>query len=137
MKLQIAKLTDIAGRAQADLQNFKERMKRENEEFRKFANAPLLLSLLALHDDLARAAAHEGTNGVKQILLKLEKILAAAGVVKIEAIGKKFDSALHEIVNAGPGEKDVILAIHEEGFLLHGRVLRPAKVQVGEGLVSD
>jgi len=127
---QVAKLTDVAARAQADLQNYKDRMKREGEELRKFAIVPLVMELLSVRDDLARAADHDG---YAQILTKLDKVLADTGVEKIEAIGKKVDPALHEVINTGPGEKDVILAVHQDGFLLHGKILRPSKIQAGEG----
>lgn len=132
LKAKLAKLTDIAARAQADLLNFKDRMKRESDELRKFAIVPLILQLLPMYDDLSRAAAHE-KSGTLQILAKLERVLADASVKRIEALEKKADPAKHEIVNTGPGEQDVVTHVHEEGFELYGRVLRPAKVQVGDG----
>lgn len=135
LKEQLAKLTDIAARAQADLQNFKDRQKREGEEFRKFAVVPLVMGLLPVRDDLALAASHEGETqeGFGQILVKLDKVLADFGVTMIKSLGEKVNPELHEIVNTGEGEKDVVVGVHQEGFEMHGRVLRPAKVQVGEG----
>src|SRR3989344_3208364 len=121
LKAQLAKLKDTAARAQADLLNFKDRMKREGEELRKFAALPFILELLPVRDDLVRAAGHDSASGLKQILLK------------IDALGKKMDPERHQIVNTGAGEKDIVTLVHEEGFLLHGKVLRPAKVQVGDG----
>ncbi len=132
LQVQVAKLTDIAARAQADLQNSKIRMEREAEDLRKYALVPLLIRLLPVRDDLARAA-ESGEKGVKQILDKLDKVFGATGLQRMEVLGKRFDPAKHEIVNGGPGEKDVVMAVHEEGYELHGRVLRPAKVQVGDG----
>lgn len=130
---QIKKLTEIAARAQADLQNFKSRMEKETAEFRKFAGAPILLALLPIHDDLSRASEH-GDEGSAQILVKLDKILVDIGLVKMDPMGKPVDPNKHEVVNTCPGEKDIVTNIHEEGFEYHGRVLRPAKVQVGMGL---
>ena len=133
LKAQLAKLKDTAARAQADLLNFKDRMKREGEELRKFAALPFILELLPVRDDLVRAAGHDSASGLKQILLKIDALLRDAGVEKIDALGKKMDPERHQIVNTGAGEKDIVTLVHEEGFLLHGKVLRPAKVQVGEG----
>jgi len=133
LKAQLAKLKDTAARAQADLLNFKDRMKREGEELRKFAALPFILELLPVRDDLVRAAGHDSASGLKQILLKIDALLRDAGVEKIDALGKKMDPERHQIVNTGAGEKDIVTLVHEEGFLLHGKVLRPAKVQVGDG----
>ena len=133
LKAQLAKLKDTAARAQADLLNYKDRMKREGEELRKFAGLPFILELLPIRDDLVRAAGHDSASGLKQILLKIDALLRDAGVEKIDALGKKMDPERHQIVNTGAGEKDIVTLVHEEGFLLHGKVLRPAKVQVGDG----
>ena len=135
MKEQLEKLTDVAARAQADLQNFKDRQKREGDELRKFAAVPVIIGLLPVRDDLALAASHEGEaqDGFGQILAKLDKVLADFGVTVIKSLGEKVNPELHEIVNTGEGEKDVVVGVHQEGFEMHGRVLRPAKVQVGEG----
>ena len=134
LQQQVGRLTDLAARAQADLQNFKARQGKDSEELRKFANVPLLLKLLPVRDDLARAAlAHPHDTGYRQILEKLDKVLTEAGVQRIEARGYPLETAKHEVVNTGPGEKDVVTAVHEEGYELHGRVLRPSKVQVGDG----
>lgn len=135
LEAQIAKLTDLAARAQADLQNSKMRMEREAEDLRKFAIVPLLLTLLPIRDDLSRAAAKD-SEGVKQILDKLDKVFSSVGLKRMEALGKPADPAKHEIINAGPGEKDLVTNVHEEGYELHGRVLRPAKVQVGNGEIA-
>ena len=138
LEVQIAKLTDLAARAQADLQNSKMRMERETQDMRKFATVPLLLALLPVRDDLVRASRQEGDSSAsKQILAKLDKILADAGLTPIEALGMKADTAKHEILNAGPGPKDLVIAVHEEGYELHGKILKPAKVQVGDGMHGE
>ena len=134
LEAQVAKLTDLAGRAQADLQNSKMRMEREAEDLRKFAVVPLLLQILPIRDDLARASSN-GAEGVKHILEKLDKVLQNAGVLRMDPLGKLVDPAKHEILNIGPGEKDVVTLVHEDGYELHGKVLRPAKVQVGNGIL--
>ncbi len=139
LKEKLLRVTDLAARAQADLLNFKDRMKKQEEDLRKFAVVPLLLELLPIRDDLARASLHgEGAEfGLSQILTKIDAVLDRAGVKKIEALGKKADPSLHEIVNEGPGEKDVIILVHQEGYRLHEKILRPSKVQVGNGSMES
>src|SRR3989344_2101852 len=136
LQVQLAKLTDIAARAQADLLNFKERIKREGDELRKFAIVPLLLRVLSIRDDLVRMIAHDPSAGCVQLLAKIDDVLKNFSVEQITALGFAANPEFHEIVNSGPGAKDIILVVHEEGFLLHGKVLRPAKVMVGEGKPS-
>lgn len=135
LKEKLLKVTDLAARAQADLLNFKDRMKKQEEELRKFAVVPLLLELLPIRDDLARASLHgeEAGTGLPQILAKIDAVLDRSGMEKIPALGKKADPSLHEIVNEGPGKKDVVTLVHQEGYQLHGKILRPSKVQVGNG----
>ncbi|MEK7137653.1 MAG: nucleotide exchange factor GrpE, partial [Patescibacteria group bacterium] len=123
LQKQVARLIDIAARAQADLQNFKMRMERDAAELRFFIQSDLLLKILPVLDDLYRAMSHASSqDGLEQIAKKLEKILWDAGVKKIEAIGALFDPLRHEIVNTGPGEKDIKIAVNEEGYELHGKV---------------
>lgn len=134
LEKQVARLTDIAARAQADLQNFKMRMERDASDLRVFVQSGMLLKIIPILDDLRRAMNHAPSReGLEHILGKLEKVLSDAGAKKIEAVGKPVDPLRHEVINSGPGEKGIITAVHEEGYELSGRVLRPAKVQVGDG----
>jgi molecular chaperone GrpE len=152
LKEQIQKLTDLAARAQADLQNFKQRMDREAEEIRQFASSRVLLKLLPVFEDLyrlktflssrgnssekpktRRAQGEPLSEGLEQLLLKLEVTLASLGLRRLSSQGQPFDPAKHEVLGTAPGEKDVILQVYEEGYALHGRILQPARVQVGDG----
>jgi len=131
---RLAKLTEIAARAQADLQNFKQRMSRDADELRKFAVQPLILRLLPIRDDLARASENStDSESFTQILRKLDQILESIGLTQIVSMGEKVDPTKHESINTTPGEKDLITEVHEEGYDLHGRIVRPAKVSVGDG----
>ena len=128
---EIDNFKEIAARAQADLQNFKTRMQKEAQELRKFAAVPFILNLLPVYDDLARGTGHD--EGFKQVLEKLEKVFTDAGLKKMEPMGSSVDPAKHEVINTAPGEKDIVTEVHQDGFELHGKVIRPAKVQVGDG----
>jgi molecular chaperone GrpE len=134
-------LKELAARAQADLQNAKERLEREAQELRRFAAAGLLTDLLPVIDTFRRAfdhlpddlQAHEWVNGIAAVEKEFMKRLTDLGLQPIQPLGQPVDPQRHEILQAGPGEKDIITAVYEDGYELHGRLLRPARVQVGDG----
>lgn len=149
LEAQVKKLTEIAGRAQADLQNAKIRLERNAEELRKFAAEALLLRLLPTVDNFQRAFQHlpqglrdqsgaasdiiEWVKGVTAIEQELMRQLGEMGLQKMEALGRPLDPSRHEVLLQCPGEKGKVIEVLQEGYELHGRVLRPAKVKVGEG----
>ena len=72
--------------------------------------------------------------GALQIEQQLVGFMNKHGVSEIpSSVGKKFDTKIHEIVTAGPGEKDTVTEEFEKGYLLGEKVIRPAKVKVGNG----
>ncbi len=138
---EIERLTNSLARTQADFENFRKRQAETQENFLKFANSQLILEILPVIDNFHRAFQHIPENlkndqwvtGVlaieKQFLQTLEKL----GVQKIETTGKKADPKIHEIISAiekEKTEKDTIVEEIEAGYLLNGKVLRPAKVMV-------
>ncbi len=127
-------------RAQADFVNYKRRIEQEREEFNKFANSSLMLSLLPILDDLERALDHvsqkrapQWAEGVKLIERKLRATLEAQGLAPIKALGEQFDPKLHEAVRQDKGEQGIVIEEMQKGYTLHGRLLRPAMVVVGNG----
>lgn len=136
---QVKKFTNLAGRAQADLQNAKVRMEKSGEELRKFASEALLLKLLPTVDNFQRAFQHlpaelktnEWVRGVSTIEQDLMRQLHDMGLRKMESLGTPVDATKHEVLTAGPGEEGKVIEVFEEGYELHGKVLRPAKVKAG------
>jgi len=132
-------------RAQADFVNYKRRNEQDKEELSKFATASLILSLLPILDDFERASASaphkaaktEWSNGIILIEQKLRDTLKAQGLEPIEALGKPFDPAFHEAVRQEPGEDGAVLAEIQKGYLLNDKLLRPAKVIVGNGEAAE
>ena len=133
-------------RAQADFANFRARMEREKAQWRDDLLVEALRPLMGAFDGLARAleAAQLGgtleglLQGVTQVNAQVEKGLGELGVFRIEAVGKPFDPKLHEVVAevAGPDGVPAGSVVHvtEQGYLVRGRLLRPARVTVsGEG----
>lgn len=138
---QLMKLTDVAGRAQADLQNAKARMVKDDEERRKFAAEFVLQRLLPTIDNFQRAFQHlpedlknhEWVKGIFSVEQDLMKQLSALGLKRMESLGKPVDPNVHEVLMTGPGEEGKVIEVFEEGYELNGKVMRPAKVKVGAG----
>jgi molecular chaperone GrpE len=128
-------------RAQADFINYKRRTEQEREEFGKFANAMLMLNLLPILDDLERALASvpsklaklSWVEGMRLIERKLWASLEAQGLSQIKAVGEPFDPNLHEAAMQGKGKEGIVVEELQKGYKLHDRVIRPAKVVVGNG----
>ncbi len=128
-------------RSQADFVNYKRRVEQERQETVKFANAELLRAILPVLDDLERALEHVGpemsdhewVEGIRLIQRKLLAALEANGVRVMEAVGQPFDPNLHEAAMHGPGESGMVVGEVQKGYFLHDRVLRPARVIVGNG----
>ncbi len=136
-------------RAVADYRNLEARVVREREELARFSNFVLISNLLPVLDDLEGAAKESADGGVAQILKKFREILTEAGLEEIAAAGKEFDPAVMEgapyFAKATEGKKGeeglpseapqerrrVVVAVVRKGYNLHGRLLRPARVEVG------
>ncbi|TSC58287.1 MAG: molecular chaperone GrpE [Candidatus Peregrinibacteria bacterium Greene0416_19] len=141
LKQQLAKLTDLAARSQADLQNAKARMEKDGGDMRRFATQAVLLRLLPVIDHFQRAfqhlpedlKTHEWVKGVSAIEQDLMKVMTDLGLKRFDALGQPVDTARHDVVTVGPGKEGEILEVFEDGYELNGRVIRVAKVRVGDG----
>jgi molecular chaperone GrpE len=128
-------------RAQADFINYKRRNEQERQEFNAFANANLILGLLPVLDDLERAiksiphkfAHHEWVEGVRLVERKFKTILEGQGVKPIKALGETFDPNFHEALRQDKGKKDIIIEEFQKGYMFNDKLLRPARVVVGNG----
>ena len=122
-------------RAQADFVNLRKRDEEAKVDFLKFANSQLILEILSTLDALSLAVSH-GERGVEQIHSMLLKTLKNYGLEEINSLGEKFDPNFHEAVGTikteTKDEDHKILEVLQEGYILSGRVLRPAKVKIGE-----
>jgi len=129
-------------RAKAELVNFQRRAARERDESVRYAVVPFLRSLLPVLDDLERVIASGRAHpdnaqaileGVQLTFENFQKVLRDAQVVAIEAEGMLFDPHVHEAMMEQPSEahaERMVLQELQKGYLLHDRVLRPAKVIV-------
>jgi molecular chaperone GrpE len=141
MIAELERFRDTAARAQADLQNAKARLERDREELGKFAVEGLLRRLLGAVDNFRRAESHlpetlkadAWAQGVLAVGQELAKVLGESGLKRMEPLGQVADPNQHEILGVGPGAEGVVVDVLEDGYELHGRVLRAAKVRVGDG----
>ncbi len=126
---------DMARRLQADFDNYRKRVQRENEEFKKYASAGIVTDLLTIVDDLDRALEHAKEDddlvvGIKGVRANLMKILENNGLQEIPAEGK-FDPNYHEALCTVEGEEDDQIAeVFQKGYTLNGKVIRFTKVKV-------
>jgi molecular chaperone GrpE len=132
-------------RAVADLENFRRRTVREKEELRLFATSRLLEDLLPALDNLALGLASAKqpkadlkalAGGVELLQQQLKSALAAHGLKEISPLGQPFDPHQHEAISheASPDvEAERVLRVVRTGYVLNGRLLRPASVVVSSG----
>ncbi len=132
LKEELEQMNELAKRTMADFQNFKRRQDEEREMLIKLANIGLIKAILPTLDNLHRAEA-EWTEGVKMCVTQLEKTLEDSGLEEIQAEGAEFNPELHEALIQVPGEMDMVIAVIEKGYKVGNRVVRHAKVQVGNG----
>ena len=117
----------------ADYQNLQKRIDLDKADFVKFASASLIDKLLSVLDDLERAEAHLKDQGLSLALDQFRSVLKIEGVEELNLLNKIYDPQLAECSELVKGEKNQIINIIQKGYSLNGKVLRPAKVKVGQG----
>ncbi len=132
-------------RARAEAENIRKRSEREVENAQKLALREFLRALVPVKDSLekglAAAAATEHVDAVALVkgteltLSLLGELLAKEGLVEVDPLGEKFDPNLHEAMDmrAAPGTApNTVLKVYQKGYVLSGRLIRPALVSVCE-----
>jgi molecular chaperone GrpE len=141
LQAEMAELEDLLKRTQADFVNYRRRNEEDKINFAKFATADLMEQILPVMDNFRLAAKHvpeelTGNNwvvGVQSIEKQLEQILGANGLEKIETEGREFDPNLHEAIAQSKDDSKpnhIVLTEEAPGYMLNGKLLRPAKVIV-------
>ena len=148
LRRQVAEKQDRLLRALAEVDNVKRRTQREREEYVRYANEGLVRDLLPILDNFDRALeaaratqeAAKVVEGVALIQRELLKVLERVGVTRYSAVGERFDPNRHDAtgrvvsVNQPP---DTVVAELTPGYVLNGRVLRPAQVLVAAAPDED
>ena len=139
----IAVWRDKYMRLQAEFDNYRKRTLREKMDLVASGGADVLKSMLSVLDDMHRAvAASEKSEdiaalreGEKLVLQKFEEALKQKNVVEIQAVNEEFNADYHEAVArfaAGEDKKGKVIDVVQRGYMLGDKVLRYAKVVVGE-----
>ncbi len=124
---------DSLRRLQAEFENFKKRVSRQQGEYGARANEALVVKLLAVLDTADMAQAH-GTDsaGVTQVATALDDVLSKEGLERIDPeVGSPFDPNEHDAVMHEDGEEGPLVSeVLRAGYRFQGRVVRPAMVKV-------
>jgi molecular chaperone GrpE len=139
---KVAEYLDGWQRAQAEFINYKKRIERENATLYESARGEVIKRYLPVLDDLERALANKPADvnpawadGIDLICRKLQAILEAEGVKRIEAEGQIFDPNLHEAISQEPSgshQTGQVIAVVQQGYMLGDKVLRHAIVRVAQ-----
>lgn len=145
LAIQLKETEDRLLRLQADYENFKRRALKERTDANQYGHQNLVKDLLSTVDNLDRAIGHaresEGDalenllQGVELMQRELLTALGKHGVVRIEAVGKAFDPAVHEAMAQTPDGSVAPNTVIEElqtGYMLRDRLLRPTRVIVAQ-----
>ena len=132
---ELSSLKERLARALADYSNLEKRFERDSSSIIKFANSTLIGRLLEVRDLLGMAAS-SGDTSLKMILTTFDKVLEGEGVAEVKVHGM-YDPATMECHETVPGEKDKVIGVQLRGYLLHGKLIRPARVTVGNGLPAQ
>lgn len=127
-------------RSQAEFQNYKKRIERDNELTYVSMKGDIIKKVLPALDDLERAlqnrpADDAWASGIELIARKLQNILESEGVKRIEAEGAAFDPTFHEAISHEPSdevESGRVISVVQNGYMFGERVIRPALVRVAQ-----
>ena len=138
-----AEVADVKARSNADMYNFQKRVERETENAKKYALDKFSTSLLDVVDNLERALQAAGDDdsivnqpiieGVRLTHKSLLTTLEKHGVTVVDPVGTAFNADQHQAVGIDPNTPAGQVAnVLQKGYLLNGRLLRPAMVIVGQ-----
>lgn len=145
---EIAELKDKLLRTLADMENLRRRSQKDREDAVKFSAANFARDMLSVADNLRRATEsipkEDETDGgslaafIEGISLTEKELISTLerhGIRKIEPMGEKFDPKFHEAMYEVPSadaENGTVMQVVEAGYVIHDRLLRPAKVGIAK-----
>ena len=122
-------------RSQADFVNLRRRDEESKSDFIKFAKLSLVLELIPVLDSF-NIAKSRGHKEIEPIYKQLWVILSGNGLEESNPLGEFFDPKYHETIGTIQTEKSEedhkILEVVQKGYILFGKIIRPAKVRIGE-----
>ncbi len=143
--LKIKELEDDLLRNKAEFINYRKRLDEEYAKLVNFCNEDLIKQVLPVLDNFERAINMDDANlddevskflsGFKMIYANLVSILKINGIIEIDGNNKPFDPIYHEAIMTEKRdsiEPGMVLDVLQKGYILKGRVIRPAMVRVSE-----
>ena len=144
-KEKIKELEDNLLRSKAEFINYRKRLEEEQARLLKFCNEDLIKETLPILDNFERAISMDDTNlddevskflsGFKMIYCNFVNVLKNYGVIEIDGNNKPFDPVYHEAIMTEKREgveAGMVLEVLQKGYILKGKVIRPAMVKVSE-----
>lgn len=131
---------DSLQRMKADYINAKKRFEEDSRSLTRFATEGLVMQLLPVMDGLESALLHSGVDsasmtGIQNIKSELLKIFSQNGVEAFDPTNRPFDPMMQEPVETvavlSESEDNIVTKVHQKGYTLNGRLIRPARVAVG------
>ncbi|MBP6978286.1 MAG: nucleotide exchange factor GrpE [Bacteroidales bacterium] len=144
LQSKLNEISDKYLRLYSEFDNYRKRTLREKAELTKTATSEIIIDLLPVMDDFERAISNSETTdhidaireGEKLIFAKLKRILEQKGLEETKTIGESFNTDLHDAISsvaaASEEMKGKIIDEIQKGYLLNGKVIRYAKVVVGQ-----
>ena len=142
---RIKELEDELLRSKAEFINYRKRLEDEQVRLLKFCNEDLIKETLPILDNFERAISMDDTNlddevskflsGFKMIYCNFVNVLKNYGVIEIDGNNKPFDPVYHEAIMTEKRdgvEAGMVLEVLQKGYILKGKVIRPAMVKVSE-----
>lgn len=134
---KIEELTDTLQRLQAEFDNYRKRVEKEKQEFMKYAEAEFIKNMLPFLDTFEIALKHtqdheKFVKGIELVYAQLFSLLEKEGLRPIEALGKKCDPNVHDVMLKEKSDKneDIIIEEFQKGYFLKDKVLRHSKVKI-------
>lgn len=138
---ELLQLKDKYLRTLAEYENFRKRSEKEKAQMFELGAKSIIEALLPVVDNFERALSHVQeeekdspfVKGIEGIYKQIQKMFADCNIQEIEALGKKFDPALHNAVmteEEGDAEEDTITQDLQKGYTYRGSVVRHSMVKV-------
>jgi molecular chaperone GrpE len=127
-------------RSQAEFQNYRKRVERDNELTYVSLKGDIIKKILPVLDDMERALQNRSVddpwaNGIELVARKFQNILESEGIKRIEAVGTEFDPNFHEAISHEPADgvqSGHVIGVVQNGYMIGERVIRPALVRVAQ-----
>lgn len=130
-------------RLKAEFENYRKRIEKEKHEIANWARYDFIQHIIPLYEMMKMASAHISNSsslddikkGLEMIFLEFEKLFKAEGVSEIDILNKKCDPMLCETIATVDGDgsnDDIVVEVVQPGYMVNGRLLKPAKVKVAK-----